>query len=174
MTRVRVRSHVLSLLVTAALVGAFASPRDAHAREGAGGDFGLGLVLGTPTGLTANLYLTNRTALDFGLGLDAIDDDDDFFFHVTYKVIPVVLARGRSLSVPLYLGVGGFLSDHDRAFGDASDLGLRVPLGIDLDFRRAPFQIFLEINFNFYLITIDHDHGDTLDLGGAVGFRVYC
>ena len=75
---------IASALVAFALVLAL-SPARAEARRFRGGSFGgqpgartfgIGLILGAPTGLSMELRLSSRTALDFALGLDTFDERD--------------------------------------------------------------------------------------------------
>lgn len=157
-----------------ALSGALAAVApDAHARRD-GRTFGLGLILGEPTGLSAELLSGGHTAVDFALGLESLDDDEEFYFHLDYLVMPVDLSRGGAVAVPLYLGIGGYLFDHGADF-DVADIGVRVPFGLALDFRRAPFQVFGELAVRVLLVTFDHDDAghDRVDLSGALGFRFF-
>src|SRR5262249_206993 len=102
--------------------------------------FGLGLVLGEPTGLTAKLYISEPFALQFGLGwIDEFNDYDGLYVNVDFVWHPAVLTRQPAFTMPFYLGVGGRLLDHewryfvDRGvFYDEHDthIGVRVPFGI--------------------------------------------
>src|SRR5688572_13561434 len=74
--------------------------------------FGLGVILGDPTGLSAKLYLNGTNALDFALAFDTYGPYDrgaDGHFHVTYLWHPSVLASGSGVEVPWHVGVGGFV-----------------------------------------------------------------
>ncbi len=167
------RRFALPFLVATTLLLLLAFPRRAEARYGAGGDFGLGLVLGSPTGLTSEIYLSHATSLDLALGIDAFEHGDNVYFHLTYLAHLVDFARGGSVGVPLYVGIGGFFLDHGRFDGDAADIGARFPLGIHIDFRRVPFQISLEASLRLFLLEINHEHHDFLDLGAAAAFRFF-
>jgi hypothetical protein len=170
-------------LVSAALVAAcvlagaavVAWPGEAEARRGGRSamsrDFGLGLIIGAPTGLSAELRLGSNTSLDFALGLERFDDDE-LYLHFDYLVYPVDLASGGSVAVPLYLGVGAILWDRGNDFGDDLSLGVRVPFGLALAFRRAPVQIFFELAVRLIVVE-EVDRDDDVDLTGGVGFRVY-
>jgi hypothetical protein len=139
----------------------------ASAHPVAGRSFGLGLEIGQPSAITAYASLGQYSAIDFALGFPTFDDRY-LYLHLDYLVMPVDLARGGSLSVPLYLGIGGFLYDfHDDIWG-----GVRVPFGIALDFRTAPLQVFFELAVKVLLIR-PVDVGDRVDLDGVVGFRVF-
>jgi hypothetical protein len=132
----------------------------AHAE---GGPFGLGLVVGTPSGLTIEYKLTPRTAIDAAIGVDLFVDrhvyvQGDFLF-----LLPDLLGEGSVGLVP-YLGPGVFVAD----FGNGAGFGVRAPFGLSLDFRRAPLQIFGEFSLGLQLVRDVH-----LGIGGAVGFRYY-
>lgn len=173
----RPRSFASILVAAAALAAALvAAPRAAWARRPTGEPFsrtfGIGLIVGTPTGLSGEVRLGGNTSLDFALGLDAFEDEDTYL-HVDYLVYLTDLASGRDLGVPIYLGVGGILYDHDRDFGDDLHIGVRVPFGIALAFRRAPVEIFFELAVRVVLVHEDDHKHDRAGLGGALGFRVY-
>jgi hypothetical protein len=141
---------------------AFAST-PAHAE---GGPFGLGLVVGTPTGLTIEYKLSPRTAIDAALGVDLFVDrhvyvQGDFLF-----LLPDLLGGGTVALVP-YLGPGVFVADFNGRNGGAG-FGVRAPFGLSLDFTRAPLQIFVEFSLGLELSPDVH-----LGVGGALGFRYY-
>lgn len=139
--------------------------------------FGLGLMLGVPSGLTGKYYLSEDTALDFALGTygrygrDRFDNA--FHLHVDHLWHPVVLASPEAFWMPLYFGIGGRILDHrgDRDFVDDLHLGLRAPLGIAFDFNNIPLDIFLELAL---IVDLFHDdnHGYT-DLNLSLGVRYY-
>jgi hypothetical protein len=129
--------------------------------------FGLGIIFFEPTGLSFEARFARRQSIDIAVGFDTFDNDENTYVHVEYLVKPFDLGRSRSLTVPLYLGVGGFFREH----GPGEDLGVRVPFGLALEFR-APLQVFFEVALRATLADSDHDHGDDIDVDGAVGFRL--
>jgi hypothetical protein len=165
------RRHVYHLVACLAFSLVLATgARSAHARGAGGGSIGIGVVLGQPTAFTLEAYLGGHTALDFDAGFVDFDNQSDFYFSLDYIVLPVDLARGGSVSVPLYLGVGGAVI----ALNDpASDIlvGVRVPFGLQLNFRSAPLQIFFELAIK--VLIVDPIDTRRLDLDGGVGFRIF-
>ncbi|HEX5064195.1 MAG TPA: hypothetical protein VFV99_32700 [Kofleriaceae bacterium] len=131
----------------------------AHADHG---KFGLGLIVGQPTGLTGAYDLSEKSQIDAALGL-ALFDDRDFYIHVEYLYYPFTLVHGGDLDLSAYLGIGGWIvTVHDPV------IGARAPFGLSLDFNTAPIQIFLEASV---LVSIVPDaHGA---VRGAAGFRYY-
>jgi hypothetical protein len=135
-----------------------ARPAPAHA------DFGLGLFLGEPTGLDLKIGIGNRSALDIVLGYTTFDSGRGGYGHLTYLVTPVV-GQGRSVLVPLRLGVGAAL------FGssDNLDVAIRAPLEVALRLRRTPLEFYGEIALALVLFDGDVE----LDIQGGLGFRLY-
>jgi hypothetical protein len=172
----------LGALVALALVLVLAPGRAEARRYGGGGvdgmpgnrTVGIGLILLQPTGLSLELKLSSATALDFAIGLNDFDNDDGAYFHFDYLVYLADLARGGSVAVPFYLGVGLALWDYDDRFdnNDNLDGALRIPFGLAIAFRTAPVQIFAELAIRLQFID-ENDNNDNVDLTGALGFRVY-
>jgi hypothetical protein len=103
-----------------------------HAR---GRDFGAGIAIGNPTGISGKYWLNSRNAVDGEL---AFPGSNDVYLHVDYlwhdyNAFPKP-EQGR---LPLYYGVGGFASV-DR-------VGPRGVIGIEYIFAKNPFDLFLEL-----------------------------
>src|SRR5690606_28092866 len=128
-----------------------ASPPSTPARAEAGA-FGLGLILGQPTGITGAYGLSERTAIDAALGL-TIFDGRDFYVHGEFLWYLPPLVRGSSAELSAYLGIGGFLVTHDDPV-----IGARAPFGLSLDFAAAPIELFLEVSV--LLAVVPDFHGD--------------
>jgi hypothetical protein len=162
------RRVVFAAAFVAAL--AAAAPR-AEAHRWHRNNIGVGLVLGEPTGLTLDIRPNHWSSFEIDLGLGTFEEEDSGYAHLTYQVRFVDLTHRPRLSVPLYLGVGIFFSDHARDFEDGH-VGVRFPFGIAFEFR-PPIQIFAEIALQVFLVDIGHDHSHDLDIDGALGFRLY-
>src|SRR5262245_21634066 len=102
------------------------------------GAFGLGLILGQPTGVTGAFGLSDHTAIDGAVGLGWIDDHD-FYLHVEFDYYLPTLMHGSAVDLSAYLGIGAFFFAHSDG-----DFGARAPFGLSLDFHNAPIEIFLE------------------------------
>ncbi len=113
--------------------------------------FGLGVILGEPTGLSAKLWTTGRNAFDFGLGWsvggDRIGRHDVYYdggsrvhFHMDYLWHSFDAIRSTE-RFPLYYGVGGRFNSGG---GYHSALAVRGVLGIAWLPRGAPVDVFLE------------------------------
>ena len=166
---------VFALVAVAPSVDARPRPRRA-ARFQANKTFGLGIMLGAPTGLSGKFFLGADTALDFGVGWNrefryhrGVAAHMDFLWH------PVTLAQTQPFYLPLYVGLGGRILQHDRYQNDYDDhthVGVRAPIGIALDFNNIPLDIFFELALVFDVIVDNEEHG-YIDLDGAVGARFW-
>lgn len=180
----------LMIAVIAVTVGAAAlvgSPRTASATEiGYRRNFGIGLMLGEPTGITGKYWISSKTALDFGLGFgygnyydrrcdrfgcyggyEGVSLNADYLWH------PSVLVRGP-VELLWHIGVGGriwFWNYRDRNYdtrGGLLDAAIRMPIGLDLMFANPNFlEIYGEVTPSLYLF------GPYLGFEGGLGIRFY-
>lgn len=123
---------------------------------------GLGLVFGEPTGLSAKLWTSEKTALDAALAWSFYNGgwlhaQADFLIH-NYDLIDV--SEG---ALPVYYGIGAYVT-----FSSDLGLGARVPLGLAYHFEDAPVEIFLEIAPGLSLLP-----GIGFYMGGGLGARYY-
>jgi len=148
------RPFVPAVLLLSALV--FASAPSARASDiGSGRPFGLGIILGDPSGLSGKWYITSEHAIDFAVGAGwmgghSLHIHADYLFHF-------MLTNHAVFDLPLYIGVGPTFAFwygpyHDRYWGTSDywgdtrfGLGVRVPFGISFQFNPVPLDLFLEI-----------------------------
>ncbi|MBI4509853.1 MAG: hypothetical protein HY698_09465 [Deltaproteobacteria bacterium] len=178
------RLRFRSLTLGAALF--LLAPGLAMARGGGGPGrpFGLGLQVGSPTGLSGKYYLGGGAAMQFGVG-EAFGHGDGLHVNLEALFHPVILARVPAFTLPFYLGVGGRILFHDdyrhdnHYHDDDVHVGLRAPFGLLMDFNRVPMDLFLELALVIDLVDLDDeddydgDHEDRTDLNAAIGFRYY-
>lgn len=127
----------------------------------ANGKFGLGLELGAPFGLNGKYFLTDSTALNFGIGEvydNYYDNRDGFNLYIDHLWHPFLLTNQPAFQLPFYVGVGVRLWDFDDRrdrFNDNNGLafGIRVPIGIAFDFNKVPLDIFVQFTPVLDLIT---------------------
>jgi hypothetical protein len=153
---------VAATVVAAALTVA---PRPAHA------EFGLGLFIGDPVGLTLKADLQRRTAVEVLIGEHGYHDENwgSFYGHVTFLVSPFV-ARGRSVIIPFRFGIGGAIYDEGNEFGDVN-LAVRAPFQVAFRFRN-PLELYFELSLLLTFLDGD-DNEDLVDLDGGLGLRFY-
>jgi len=157
------------LLVCGLVLGVVFFAAAPAARAG-GGPFGLGLIIGSPTGISGKVYFNKMNALDFGVGA-AFVNERGFHLHVDYLWHPVMLTQDEAFYLPLYLGVGGRLLQHEQDAGSDTHLGVRAPIGILFDFKRVPLDVFLELALVVDIIRASDT--DVVDINAGVGVRYY-
>lgn len=141
-----IRSSGRCLLTLLTLFAATAAPT--HAK--ADGPFGLGIVLGEPTGLSAKWFVNPRHA--FQLGVDFSFVDDSVYLGLDYlRHFPNIF---NSRTVLGYVGIGGSISvfdnhdhkhKHDHDHDGAGRLKLRVPFGLAWMPRDPSIDVFIEL-----------------------------
>jgi hypothetical protein len=152
------RRRASVLLVIGALA---ATPAAARA------DLGVGVFVGEPTGVDVKVGLARRTALDVVIGWDRLAEGRVGYAHATF-LANLGVARGRSVLVPLRLGVGVAVDD----LGDEVDVAVRAPIELALRFRRTPIELYGELALKLTLL----DGGaadDQIDGDGGLGLRLY-
>ena len=130
---------------------------------------GVGLGVGVATGLNVQVAATPVGQLDIGFGRQL---DDRVRLQTDYAWRLIDLSASHQVALPLYLGLGGFWSDRT---GVSSDGGLRMPVGLQADFARAPIQVFGELAPELVLVqasdrTMSPVPG-TIGMSGLVGMR---
>ena len=139
--------------------------------------FGLGLELGAPTGVNGKWFFTSDRALDFGIGnvftyfnRSGLHLYGDFLFH------PTSLASVDAFEVPLFIGVGGRIWDF-RDRGDTPDdafaFGVRLPIGVALDFNTVPLDVFIQAVPVLDFFSGYAAHSIYLDFDLSVGVRYW-
>ena len=145
--------------------------------------FGLGIILGEPTGISAKLWTSNENAFDFGLGWSIGGDrlgrfDGNYnggsrvHFHMDYlwHSFEAIHSTER---FPLYYGIGGRIN---TGAGYSSSAAVRGVLGIAWMPRETPIDIFLELvpSLQFTSSTgfaIDAGSGQDISFDDAIARR---
>ena len=128
------------------------------------GRFGLGLMLGEPTGVNAKYFIDKYNAIDGGFGW-TLDSDHDFHLHADYLYHFYSLLHTESGEAPIYFGVGARVVFRDDKDNNA---GVRIPVGLDYIFNNLPIDVFFEI-----VPIVDLSTDTDFDLEGAVEARYY-
>jgi hypothetical protein len=124
--------------------------------------FGLGILIGEPTGVSWKYWVSGENALDGGLAWS--------FRHSGYAHVHVdylwhfagAIPRAEGL-IP-YVGIGGRLA---AGRGDGI-LGVRIPVGLAYWARRVPIEAFLEL-----APILDLAPATELAANGGIGVRFY-
>jgi hypothetical protein len=136
--------------------------------------FGVGVILGEPTGISAKLWTSSDNAIDFGLGFsdggDRIayngdyDGDTRYHFHMDY-LWHSFNAINSVERFPIYYGIGFMFNNgagYDAAFG------VRGVIGIAWLSRSIPIDIFAELAPVLQLTSVVG-----LGVEGGVGIRYF-
>ncbi len=126
------------------------------------GKFGLGIVVGEPTGVSAKYWTNGSNAFDFGAAWSFKRDGNlllqaDYVWH-TFSLIPV-----REGKLPFYFGIGGRV-----IFSGDPLIGARIPIGLDYILANAPLDVFAEV-----VPILDLAPSTNFNLGGGIGVRFW-
>jgi hypothetical protein len=141
-----------------------------------GNDFGFGLILGDPVGLTIKYWTSNENALDAYLGssyFGRVRVGTDYLWHFdAFKSNVVKMYAGPGLVLGLGQGHGiWYKEDHKKFYyweDNSTGFGARVIFGINVIPKRTPIEIFFELG---PLVGISPNYGVNLD--AALGIRFY-
>lgn len=158
-----------------------AAPSPSKKISSSGGNFGVGLSLGDPMGLSGKWFMAPNHALQFDLGWAPLHHGDgrlgaDYLWH------PGTLASGKVADLVPYVGLGvgvmfwggrgcGYYYDDDRDGrrrghcgrdrGGGAAMFIRAPiLGFAVHWKGAPVDTVFEGSWSPYLVYPDLSHGD--------------
>lgn len=126
--------------------------------------FGLGIMVGEPTGLSAKGWVSHTSAFDAGLAWSFLDDGSlhlhgDYLWH-NYNLI--------TERVPFYIGVGGRIKFKNNKKLNEDKIGIRVPIGIDIFISEPTADVFIEV-----VPILDLTPKSVMTINGAIGFRYF-
>ncbi len=128
--------------------------------------FGVGVIAGQPTGLTAKYNLDPKLSIDGGLGWETSGDNE---FHIygscIYHVYDLIQVPEGKL--PLYFGGGLRFINREKENKD-DKFGVRIPIGAEYQFKNIPVGAFIEL-VPVLNLTPDTD----FDLEGGIGVRYF-
>ena len=167
------------VLALAIAIG-IAQPARADTDDSRGADkgtFGVGIILGEPTGITAKLYLKDDQAVQAAIGSAFIGGG--LSVHADYVFHPYILQSRPSFVLPVYVGPGVRLIDYTSGRSDAAGnngsafaLGVRVVGGLLFDFKTVPLDAFIEV-----APVLEYEFGSgggaALKLNAGAGVRYY-
>ncbi len=101
--------------------------------------FGLGVILGEPTGLSFKTWIGSTTAIDGGIAWSFVGKGS-FHLHIDYLVHNFNIFKVDKGKLPLHYGIGLRIKAEEK-----SRVGVRIPVGICYIFKKAPLDVFFEI-----------------------------
>jgi hypothetical protein len=145
-----------------------------------GGKVGLGVLIGSRTGITLKLWPKRRHGISFDVG--STNFSNTISFALSYQFHAKLLrASGAPVSAQFYFGVGGRArvlihsvpddpSDPDSEFtiNTAAVIGVRVPIGFSFLIEGFPVELFIEA-----APAVDFWQALGFDFEGVGGARVY-
>lgn len=126
------------------------------------GDFGLGIILGEPTGISFKKWTGSQTAID-GAVAWSFSGKDSLHLHADYLIHNFDLIEVETGRLPIYYGIGLRLKLEEE-----SRFGFRIPVGISYIFEKASLDIFLEL-----VPMLDLVPDTKFKMGWGVGIRYY-
>ncbi|MCB2218772.1 MAG: hypothetical protein KQI35_00145 [Bacteroidetes bacterium] len=123
--------------------------------------FGLGVVLGEPTGISGKYWTGENNAFDGAMAWSL--KGEALYLHIDYLWHNFNLIQANKGKFPIYYGIGGF-----AVFSDDFRLGPQGNFGLAYMFDGAPLDIFAEIRPGLEILP-EIDFG----IGGGLGVRFY-
>jgi hypothetical protein len=162
--------------IVCAALGLLVVAGAARSARAEGGPFGIGVIIGSPTGVSMKLYLDRQNAIDAAVG-GALLGAGGIHVHADYLWHPLMITRDDAFYLPLYIGLGARVLGHQRSQGREDDVhvGARAVAGILFDLRRVPLDVFLEAALVVDFVFDDGDAEDHSRLGinAGMGIRYY-
>lgn len=126
-----------------------------------GGNLGVGIIIGEPTGLSAKLWLDKKSAFDTAASWSFREGRDlhlyihgDYLLHQPFPREPQLF---------LCYGIGAKVRN-----GHPDTVGARMPLGLTYLFSKAPLDLFVAVVPELNLAP-----STGVNLTTAAGFRYY-
>ena len=126
--------------------------------------FGMGIMLGEPSGLSGKLWSGGNNAFDFGLAWST-SKNSGVAFHADYvwhKMDMITVDKG---ALPFYYGIGVRYRNRDNS---DDNIGVRVPFGLDYLFAQSAFDVFFEV-----VPILDLSPDVDFDINVAIGGRYF-
>lgn len=174
----------LAILLMGANLASAARTGRSSGKTGAGGDFGLGIIIGEPTGLSVKYWLSPKSAIDGGFAW-SFRGDGAVHIHGDYLRHDFNLIHVEEGQMAIYYGIGGriLIFSHRNYYYDDEGhrhyyyydhndnsvfVGLRVPVGLEYIFQGNHVDLFLEL-----APVLDIVPETDLDLNGGIGIRYF-
>lgn len=138
-------------------------------------DFGFGIMLGEPTGLTAKIWTARDRAFALSLGnsyLGKFRIGADYLFHFNaFNSNVVNMYAGPGAAIGIGQSGGWWYSNDNKNWykqDSETGVGVRGVFGVNVVPRNTPLEIFGEIGVMIGIIPSMHTNAE-----GAIGIRFY-
>lgn len=135
---------------------------------GSSRQFGLGAIVGAPTGISASYQLTDSNRIAGALGW-SLGDDVNYHIHGDFLLLRPGAVVIDEIPLDVYFGIGARIKDRDT--NDKDDdfrLGARAPVGIYYHFEDPSIEVFGEFAF-----IMDVIESTALDFNLGLGARFW-
>jgi hypothetical protein len=135
------------------------------------GTFGIGIIVGEPTGICAKLYLKDDQAIQAAVGGAFVGGG--FQVHADYVFHPYILQTRDSFVLATFIGPGvRFIQYTNGREASFVALGLRATGGLLFDFKKVPLDAFLEVA-GVFEYAFEDGEGAGIALNAGAGVRYY-
>jgi hypothetical protein len=152
----RILAGILLVIGVALFIGTDANAQDE--------DFGIGFMVGEPTGLAAKKWIGGKSAFAGGAAWSFVNNSAMVlhldYLHHNYEAFNVRVEKGK---LPFYMGIGGRIK-----LDDESRLGARVPIGVVYVSDEYPLDVFFEV-----VPLLDLVPETSFTVNGGIGLRYY-
>lgn len=126
--------------------------------------FGLGVILGEPTGISFKGWTSENNAIDGGVAWSFTHRTTALHLHADYlwHLFDVIKSEEN---IPMYYGVGGRVKLGNN---DNNRLGVRGVVGINYLMRKVPLDFFIEI-----APILDLIQSTEFSINGGIGARYF-
>lgn len=132
------------------------------------GTWGVGFILGQPTGLSVKHWYAPERAVDAALAW-SLGDHEGFQIHSDLLWHRALSLEPPEAPLPVFYGVGARLRAEDsngRGQDEDTEFGLRFPVGLDFEMATSPVELFVELVPVFDLVP-----ATDVDFDAAFGLR---
>ena len=127
------------------------------------GKFGLGIIVGEPTGISGKYHLTSGSAIDGAIGWSSYKYGSTHI-HADYLQNFANLAP----TFDAYFGIGGRIKLRNNDKNEDLRLAVRVPVGITYEPKTVPIDLFIE-----GVPMLDLSPATEFSFNAGIGFRYY-
>jgi hypothetical protein len=133
-----------------------------------GGETGLGVMIGSPNGITGRTWFDNEHSIDYAAGWN-VANSSRFQVHVDYLWMRPRLIDINGTKFDFYFGGGISFRTHSGVFDHETVFGPRVPVGMSYEFTDPNLEVFAEAAVNIGLIPTGNTYFDA-NLGARLYF----
>jgi len=146
------------IIVLTGIIVIFAS-LSGHAQQR--GTFGLGFIIGNPTGISMKFWTKETDAVEVAVGWKKKETE----LHADYLWHNFDLVRVKSGRLPVFYGLG---IEAKLKEGEDNEIGIRAIAGLEYLFDAVPLDFFLEVAPVLQLTPESKVKGEA-----ALGFRFF-